>query len=242
MNGKFLLILPLALALGASTAEAKDFWDAPFTQWSSKQVLQIINKSPWAQDQTFAAGLERDLDANIGAAGVGVAGDREIFHKLTVRFFSARPIREAYVRMFQIANNYDQATPEQQKAFDERFKRALALDVSNRVIIALEFATNQPQVSREMKQFLEIARMETLKQSVYLISQRLGRVELAEYYPPSPDGTGAKFIFPREVKGTPVVSPEDKEVRFEFYVAPISQKLFLKFDVRKMRYKNELSY
>lgn len=144
--------------------------------------------------------------------------------------------------MMQLLNNYDQMPHEQRQEFATRFSRPLNLDVSGRVIVALDFASNLPQTNRDMKNFLDLARTETLKQSVYLISQRLGRVELREYFPPSPDGTGAKFIFPRLVKGQAVIAPGDKEVRFEWYVPPIDSKLFVTFKVAKMFYKGELSY
>ena len=102
--------------------------------------------------------------------------------------------------------------------FDTKFKRALALDVSQRVIVALEFSTNDPQVSRNVMDFLHTATRDSFKQTAYLVSQRLGRVDLAEYYLPSADGTGAKFIFPRVFNGQPVVSPDDKDVRVDINI------------------------
>jgi hypothetical protein len=39
---------------------------------------------------------------------------------------------------------------------------------------------------------------------------------MIRYSPPSPDGTGAKFVFPRKVNGKKMVSPQDKTLRFEF--------------------------
>ena len=144
--------------------------------------------------------------------------------------------------MYQIMNSYDQLPSDKKKEFDERFSRALSLDVSNRVIVAVEYVSNDPDATRNMKEFWTTSTAETLKQSVYLIGQSTGRVQLAEYYSPSPDGTGAKFIFPRVVNGKPLVSPEDSEVRFEFYAGPLEQKVNVNFKVSKMRYKDGLAY
>ncbi len=234
MRAKHFLIPSCVFLLAASVVAAEDFWDEPFETWNRGQVTKILNDSPWVKDQTFSF--------PIGAADAGVHGEKEGFQKFTVRFFSARPVREAYVRMLQIMNNYDRMGPEERKEFEARFNRALKIDVSDRVIISAEFASNLPDTNRDMKQFLDTSRTDMLKQSVYLISQRLGRVQLLEYYPPSPDGTGAKFVFPRVVDGKPVVNPADKEVRFEWYVPAVNQKIFLNFKVAKMVCRGELNY
>jgi hypothetical protein len=113
--------------------------------------------------------------------------------------------------MMRLMNNYDEMRPEQRDQFDTKFKKALNLDVADRVIVALEYATNDPEAARDLRTAFQQATADTLKQQAYLISQRFGRVDLKEYYPPSPDGTGAKFIFPRTVNGKPVFDPRTKK-------------------------------
>ncbi len=230
---KGIVIVSLA-GVGAAWVMAKDFWEEPFEKWKREEVLRMLSNSPWSQTQTF--------NAVAGGRGSGTAGEKEMFYQFTVRLFSARPIREAYVRMMQILNKYDQMPPEQKQEFNARFRKALSLDVSDRVIIALDYATNDPNATRDLRTFLETARTETLKQSVYLIAPRHGRLELREYYPPSPDGTGAKFIFPRLVNGQPVLGTQDKEIRFDFFIAPIGQRLFLTFKAPKLMYQGQLEY
>lgn len=232
-RSKIILMLCLVGA-GAGWVAAKDFWEEPFEKWKREEVLRMLSNSPWAQTQTF--------NAVAGGRGPGTAGEKELFYQFTVRLFSARPVREAYVRMMQILNKYDQMAPEQKQEFNARFRKALALDVSDRVIVALEYATNDPNATRDLRTYLETARTETLKQSAYLITPRHGRLELREYYPPSPDGTGAKFIFPRLVNGQPVLEPQDREIRFDFFIAPIGQRLFVTFKVPKLVHRGELSY
>lgn len=234
MRARYSLFLSCLFILGAAGLAAKDFWDEPFETWNRNQVAKMLSDSPWAKDQTFTFAVD--------SKDAGIHGEKETFQKFTVRFFSARPVREAYVRMLQIMNNYDRMGPDERKEFEARFNRALKIDVSNRVIIAVEFASNIPDTHRDMKQFLDTSRTDMLKQSVYLISQRVGRVQLLEYHPPSPDGTGAKFVFPRVVDGKPMVEPGDKEVRFEWYVPVVDQKIYLNFKVSKMVYRGELNY
>ncbi len=222
------------ILLAVGLCAAKDFWDESFTKWKRNQVLRLLSDSPWAQSQTISNPvLSKDA---------GVGGEKELNYQFTVRFFSALPVREAYVRMYQLMNKYDDMNPQQRQEFDAKFNRGLELDVHDRIILAMEFASNDPDVSRNMKEALRLARTEAIKQQVYLITQRLGRVELLAYYPPSPDGTGAKFVFPRLVDGKPIVEPDDKEVRFDFFAPVVNQRIFVTFTVAKMSYEGKLSY
>ena len=243
MNTKKILLLLAESLFIILPLFSKDVWDKPFNQWNRGEILKILNNSPWAHVETIGSAMERDLESGrIGDAGAGARGERENFNKFTIRFFSALPIREAYVRMFQISNNYDQMMPEQRQEFDARFNRALGLDVKDRVIVAVDFASSDPDTNRDMKHFFDISTAETLKQDVYLISQGLGRIELKEYYPPSPDGTGAKFVFPRTINGTAIVQAGDREINLEFYVPPVDQKLLVKFKAAQLSYRGELNY
>ncbi len=217
----------------ATTALGKDFWEDTYTQWKKKDVDKMLSDSPWAKSQTI-------VDA-VGGKGAGVGGDKELVNNFVVRFFSALPVRQAYVRTMQLMNNYDTRSDAEKAEIDAKFSRVLNLDFSKTILVALEFSTNDQERRISVQRYLENVRTDLLKQSCYLISDRLGRVELREYYPPSPDGTGAKFAFPRIVGDKPVVVPEDKEVKFDFYVAPVNQRVFITFKVKNLMFAGELS-
>ncbi len=212
---------------------ARDFWDKPYREWNPKQVLQILNDSPWAGQVV----LTRQVG---GRRSSGVSGEKELFDSYTVRLFSALPIRQAYVRMMQIMAQYDEMKPEQKSEFDTKHARALNIDTGDQIIVSLEFQTNDKQLAMSVDRQLKTTTADLLKQQVYLISDRLGRMQLREYYPPALDGTGAKFIFPRSVDGKPVVSGEDKSLKFEFYVPNTDHKVFYEWKVKKMLYMERL--
>lgn len=219
-----------------SSLLAKDFWEEPFGKWSREQVLRMLSDSPWAQSETFTGAID--------SKDAGLRGEKELYWKFTIRFFSSRPVREAYVRMARLMNRYDEMSTEQQQEFDRRFERALSLDVTDRVIVSIDYDTNNPDAVREYRQMFEQLTAPRLKQSVYLITRRLGRIELREYFPPSSDGTGAKLIFPRIVNGQPILTPEDKEIRFDFELPRPTSNLHisLPFKSGKMTYQGQLSY
>jgi hypothetical protein len=75
-----------------------------------------------------------------------------------------------------------------------------------------------------------------------VIAQRSGRAQLIQYFLLSPYGTGAKFVFPRNVNGEETASPQDKMLHFEFYCPVIDNKVLLEFKPAKKVYAGQLSY
>jgi hypothetical protein len=218
---------------------AKDFWEKPYKEWKKNDAFKMLGDSPWARSMTFAD--------NVGG-GRGGAYDRTsdsglqtVYNVAKIRFFSALPIREAHVRIAQMMNNYDSKSETERAQIDRTFAPALTRDFSKNIIVALDFETNDQRTKANVDRYLQQLQVSLLKQSCYLISSRLGRVTIEEYYPPSPDATGAKFLFPRTVDDKPVVSPEDKEVTFDMWFEPINQKIFMRFKVKEMMYNGQLA-
>lgn len=233
MIRKELRIAGIVTILAGGLVLAKDFWEKPYTEWKKAEINKMLGDSPWAKTQTTAE--------QVGGKGTGVAGDKELYNNIVVRFFSALPVRQAYMRTMQLMNNYDSKSEGEKAEIDAKFGRILKIDFSKTIIVALEYSTNDQERRMNVQRYLENTKVDQLKQSCYLISDRLGRVELQEYYPPSPDGTGAKFVFPRTVRDKPAVSPEDKEVKFDLYLSPVNQRVFVTFKVKIMMYGGDLA-
>ena len=257
---RILVSAAIVTLLCAAFLVAKDFWEKPYKEWKKGDVVKMLTNSPWAQQQQVAdvvGSQERKtpntspeegkaMDISTGPAsdkdrkGSGVGGEKEIANAFTVRLFSSLPVRQAYVRMFQIANNYDEKNPSERAQMDERLSRALRIDFSKTIMVALEFKSNTQERRTNMERYLTNLKVDQLKQSCYLISDRIGRVTIEEYYPPSPDGSGAKFVFPREVDGKPVAAPEDKELKFDFWCDAAGQRVFITFKVKNLMFDGKL--
>ncbi len=234
MNSRKVAVYVLLILFCAAILSAKDFWENPFNKWNRDNVLKMLGDSPWAASQTItSAGMTKE-----GGRG----GENETFYKFTASFFSALPIREAYVRRSMLMNNYDSMAAEQKQQFDARFNKPLTLDFSDRIVVTLEYASspNDANFARDLKTFLDTETAETLRQNVYLISKSLGRVDLKEYYRPGQMLPVATFVFPRVVDGKQVVNPEDKEVRFQVgWLAGVNQQVYIDFKPQKMTYKGK---
>ncbi len=240
--------------------------DSPWAKPMTLATQTLDDKKGYREDRTGPTGVGRggsaagdgasprdvtDRSRGYGMdSGSGVSGEKELYDRYVVRFFSAPMIRQAYVRALQIERKYDSMPPEMKQAFDTKMEKALNMTFPDQIVVSLTFETNNRELAMEVNRQLNQITKEQLKQKVYLITDRVGRIELIDYAPPSPDGTGAKFIFPRNVNGTPVLSTEDQEVRFELFVPGTEamskkgepHKVFVEWKVPKMRVGEQLFY
>jgi hypothetical protein len=236
MKTRTLVSLATFYILVGSLVIAKDFWENPFDKWSVKDVQKMMSDSPWASTSTTSnVSLQRQETGG---------GERETFYKFTARFFSSLPIREAYVRLSRIGNNYDSMTAEQKQKYDAQFNKPLTLDFSDKIVVALDFRSdpNDANFTRDLKNYLDTATAATLKQNVYLITKTNGRIELIEYYAPGKMLPAGTFVFPRMIDGKPVVNATDKDLRFEIEWLPVVNKVYFDFKPQKMTYKGQFSF
>lgn len=242
-----------------------EYWERPFESWTRQEAEQMLTDSPWAKSFVLATdkgkrplpsesislagpsftpaqaqgsvgdGLPPDVQAET-SGGSGIPGEREIFDTYRVRLFSALPVRQAHLRKMQLDSGYEGMNAFEREAFDRRTDRAISLDVTNRIIISLDFESNDRSAQMEVNRRLRELTTDQLKQSAYLITENFERIELQEYYPPSPDGSGVKFIYPRTIDNEPVVTPENRELKFEFFVPGTSHKLYIVWKVEELQY------
>ena len=127
--------------------------------------------------------------------------------KFHVRFYSARPIRQALVRLMEIQQKPTTEVAQKLTAFAE-------LESKNSIIVTVTFESNDQRYSGSVMQAFNSAVTATLKNSSYLERSDGKRMFLEEYVPPGKDGFGARFIFLRELDGQPFITKDTAMVRF----------------------------
>lgn len=187
---KVLLILSgLGMTLGA-TAQDKI---KPWMQWTVKDAEKILYDSGWGQTQTNSV-----ISAQMDVQKVN----------LRVHFLSAKPIRQAILRIMELAS--PKASPEQiQEAWalvDRTFDKT--------IVVAVTYDGNDPGMIGPVFQALAGGVTATLKNNTYLEIKGGRRLFLQEYQPPSGDGLGAKFIFSRFFEDKTFIDPKADWVRF----------------------------
>lgn len=224
----FVFILGSSLLAGGAANRS-------FRQWTLDEAVKILTESPWARQETFTR--------LISGIGSGVRGEKEIYNTFFIRFLSARPVREAYARVLQIQQGYDDLSAGEQKEADAAINRLLELDVDRWIVLAVSFRSNDADMERQVRQYWRLQTTETMRNRAFLSTSRFSQVQVAAFYPPAEEAVGAKFVFPRTIAGDPVVSRQDKQITFELLGVPGAQpELRTTFAVSEMLSEGEFNF
>jgi hypothetical protein len=208
----------------------------PYTEWSEKEVTTVLNNSPWGQTQTVTDTtrmFDRDRRLDSGQSRVSEVSQVK-FH---IRFFSARPIRQAVGRLIEI-----QQKGEVPEGLAAQLKALAAADFPDYIIITVSIdAADASSQLRQATTLLNNQATSQLKNETFLSVKGGQRNFLQEYQQPRRDGLGARFIFPRLVDGKPFITPENEEVLFSSQLNG-GPALSMRFKVKDMMFNGRLEY
>jgi hypothetical protein len=203
------LVLAMLVAL---TANATDFWlTKDWHQWTKDECATILNDSPWTR-----------IEGNYYA-----------------QLRSSLPIREAIVRQLEIAQQYDQKTAAQQKAFDDAAGTILRANYDKTILVHLYFSKDSPgpQVLRNLQPTI-----------VTEDGQQITPTQ-TDADPMTPNAVD--FYFPRLINGAPAIKPTQKQFSFQFQIPQLQaaqeafirpQRVTINFDLTKMLVNGKPNY
>jgi hypothetical protein len=204
LNRAFMLGALSLLVICPNTISAQ-WGKKPYSEWSEKEALKLLNESPWGQTQTFT-----DTTKNFSTARGSTTIAEVINVNFRVRFLSAKPVRQAISRYMELQQKGK--LPEQLAA---QLKAFAAADFPDYIIVTVvcdsDRASNMLQQANDLLSKLKTSE---LKNSTYLLGKDGERVFLKEYQAPRNDGLGARFVFPRLVNGEPFITDKTGEVLF----------------------------
>lgn len=235
MNKKLPVVLLLMICLMAAGSVIGQKKVKPWKEWSKNDAQKILTDSPWAQrqvDMDFVepTPLTRPKDSSIDATLKQNEGMTS-----NIRFFSARPVRQAFVRIMQLQNK--DLSPE----MVTRLNTFAEAPSENLIVIAVAVENPDANMLGKAMQIYRNATTTKLKSTTYLERSDGKRVFIEEYTPPGKDGFGARFIFPRMLDGKPFLSPEFSIVRF---VSELDSTIKLRMDykVSEMMFDGKLEF
>jgi hypothetical protein len=229
----FALVLAYPLSLSAQWSKK------PYTEWSEKEAMKLLNDSPWGQTHTFTD-MSKSFSTGPGSnptARTTPSADASVRNvHLRVRFLSARPVREAFARMIEL--NQKSKISEQ---FAAQLKAFVALGFNDYVVVTLDCDSAESKAELQQVQALLNNRTTAdLKNNTYLQSG-VQRVFLEEYQTPKSDGLGARLVFPRLVDGKPWLTTENVDIHFYSELSS-TYKVDTRYKVKDMIYQGKLEY
>ncbi len=232
-------ILLLFLA-GASAALGADFWEKKnYREWSQRECAKLLEDSPWSKPLTLTRVEIRD-------SGRTSSDSQQPYVKYLVQFRSALPVRQAIVRQMQIAQKYDSLTPEQKQQFDKSAEAFLSAGFEDAVLVHVTYESNSQPNMLDLGRYWQSQTTDVLKNYVYITPGKKDKVYLGRYIPAQGAQPEFQFIFPRNVDGQPVLSPNDKNIRLEFTYPVIGGigdgRGYLEFKVEKMIFEGNIAY
>lgn len=223
------------VALVCATAASGQVWEKKeYTKWSKGDCQKILSDSPWASTYTIGTVLFQPVNQESAVSG----RDTQPQMTYTAQFWSAKPVRQAIVRLQQLAGKYDKLSAEQKKVFDDRVAQFLEMDSSEQVVIQVAYAGSQAfmlSVVRYWRQKTE----GDLMQSFTLIAEGK-RVSPVKVVQSTGGGNELQLIFPRKINGEPLLTENSKEMRLE--IIDPNETFTIPFKVKNMKLGSELVY
>jgi hypothetical protein len=246
MKIQTLTVVAALLIVGTLATAVAQKADKDWTEWSKKDAQKILDDSPWSQTQTDTDTSQMFYSPTQDPQRMGTssndssrlaqgATNQSVNVKYTVRFFSARPVREALVRLMLLAQ---QPSPE----VLARLKNFAEVKDDQSIIVTVLYSSNDQRYQNTVMQAFNSAVTGTLKNNAYLERPDGKRLFLEEYVPPGKDGFGARFIFLRNLEEKPFLDANIREVRFHAEYPSTSIKIDRRFKVADMMYQGELEY
>jgi hypothetical protein len=240
--------LTLLVFAALATAQKKE---KKWTDWSKQDAEKMLTSSPWAQTQTdtdtsqmmysptndprLGGRTTENTDSRLKEGSTNQAVNL-VFH---VRMFSARPIRQALVRLMELQ--------QQQKLAPQQIERLHSYGetkLPDSIIITVTVESNDQRQLGPVMQLLNSSTTATIKNNTYLQRSDGKQLFLEQYITPtSPesDGFGARFIFLRNPDEQPFFNEKSGEIHF-FSQFSDKVKIDRRFKLADMMYEGALEY
>jgi len=225
-------ILLLFLLLPQTLIAAEEFWERKdYRLWTEKECRKLLQDSPWTRKYTWARPVVELIEPGQTASIERVREPNpEISYN--ARILSALPIRQALVRLTQLARKYDAMSPEERLKFDAEAERFLTALFPDTIVISVTYGSNVAAYDQDLARYWQTQTAETLKNTVFLLAPE-GSLVLSFYDAERGDGRSFQFVFPR-----PRLEPDDRSLKFEFLHPNIreegEQRVLLEFPVKRM--------
>ncbi len=232
MKASHLIRSVVALLLGALLVWAGDPWkEKPWTEWTEKEVYKVLEDSPWAQVYVRTRESRLPSDPSMAGGTPDMQRTPQITDAhLRVVWESARTVREAEARLSQLQNVGKEKGEEWRLKLPEDYVIWVGGYVYEGSYLAeLEDFERLSDEAKRQSAYLELKQ---LKKKVLPIKAEMQFTQTAMGAARMGRVMDARFYFPREVDGEPLLGPAEKKVAFRWLLKrmPVGAD----FDLSKM--------
>lgn len=224
LNKFILFVFLCCFASAAFGQNVEKVLKKPFQQWSQEEALKVISAKPFAdqyQSTSASVALAQNQQQREAADNTPLGKERGRTDNIqgvlpvVIRLHSSLPVRQAQVRLRQIAAGYDKMNDEQRKKFDESQKIMLecAICKDYYVVTLLKFK-DASATAIDTGIFQNMA-FDYFKGKIWLMNDKDEKRELAQFTAPKKSGDPAIFYFKRtDDKGNPLLTTDSKSFKF----------------------------
>lgn len=234
MKYRFALLFAIVVTIPTFVFSQK-LPEKPLNQWGKEETLRIWTDSAWAKpyqsnqgSANAAAGqIRREQGQSASSGGSDPRSVARDFGPppVTLRLHSAKPIRQALVRMQQIDAGYDKMSDADKAAFDRSKEGLLKCAIcTDYYVVTLMKAPDASKSTVEEGIFQGMTLAE-LKGNIKLMNEKGEYRDLVEFNPPKSARDQTVFYFKRtDESGKPLFTKDSKEVKFVFSPAFLDSK------------------
>jgi len=242
---RILFVVGVLLVAGLTVSALSEFWaDKPYTKWSAKDVRHLLGESPWGKTTTLRTPIIKQVHRETGQFS-SLAGEGEGVPDPTIEYAvylrTARPVREGLVRQAQIDQKYEQMDDAGKKAFDATWSNFLAADVSDKIIVQVQYSANTSDIDRQLMDFWQTqtaATMQNLSALTWPDGQRFAPIA---FWVAKGAGREFQLAFPR-----PKDNREDGAISVEFQNPNVkvegNSRIYTKFQLKDLKYAGKVSF
>jgi hypothetical protein len=227
MKLKKKIFLTALVLLVFNSISAQKFLDKPYQKWKKDEALKLLNDSAWSKTFQSAlsasgasavqVGREQAQNANSGGSNPRSVARDYGNPPVVIRLHSALPIRQAIVRMQQIAEGYDKLPDNQKAQFDESAAKFIACAVCKDYYVVTITKSTDTSSGRVSDGIFQTMTIKDVKGNVGLVNDKSEKRDVVQFTPPKGDGESAVFFFKRlDEKGRPLIDKSTKNFKFLF--------------------------
>jgi hypothetical protein len=170
---------------------------------------------------------------------------------VVIRLHSALPIRQAIVRMQQIAEGYDKLPDDQKAKFDDSASKFLACPICKDYYVVSITKSTDASSGSVTDGIFQTMTINEIKGNITLVNDKGDKRMVAQFTPPKRDGESAVFFFKRvDENGTSFLDLSSKNFKFVFNNTFLDAKnaysslvpLNWEFDVSKLIMANKIEF